>query len=600
MIKLENITFAYKGTNLETPAIKNLSMKISEGDFVGIIGQSGAGKTTFSRILNGVIPHRYQGDFYGKALINSIDTCENSLCSLSKIIGSVFQDIDSQMTSAIVEDEILFGLENFGFNKEQITSQIEYALEKTGITNLRNRQISSLSGGQKQKVAIAAIIALQPKILVLDEPTGELDPSSSKHIFSVLKELNTKYGITIVVIEQKIMLLCDYADKLAVLHKGELLCYDTVQNVLQNSEMLENVGVHCPRVVSYYNELKKVNLHLERIPLNVTEAVTFTNNLLNSKFRNTNNICDIKTTHTIQNANSSVMSVPENIDSTSQQINHIECNNLYFSRENTEIIHDISFSVKHREFIAITGENGAGKSTLANIIGGLLQEDSNTNALLLDNQEIKTIKKSSLASKRSYLFQNPDRQICKNTVKEEIEFSLQCLEENKNYKKSKEITEKIQKRVNEILKQFDFKGNEIPFLLSRGQRQRLALAMVLAVNAPLIILDEPTTGLDYKECIEIMNIIKELNKLGTTVIMICHDMEIVLDYAERIIVMANGRIIADGKTREILCNEQILTKASLCMPQITEVASKLGKNFSGMHFSHEIINKITSLLIAKN
>ena len=279
---------------------------------------------------------------------------------------------------------------------------------------------------------------------------------------------------------------------------------------------------------------------------------------------------------------------------------HVQCKNVHFSRGITEIIHGISFEIKKGEFVALTGENGAGKSTLANLIGGLLKPDGtpkkikqilkDENGIFLNGENINALRISSLASKRGFLFQNPDRQICKNTVKEEIEFSLTCIGIN---------GEELENRRNEVLKEFNFTGNEVPFLLRRGQRQRLALALVIDVAPPLLILDEPTTGLDYRECTSIMNKIKKLNKNGTTVIMICHDMELVLDYAKRMIVMANGNIIADGKTKDILHNEIILKEASLRMPQITAVAKKLGSAFDGLNFSHELVAKFCELTSSK-
>ena len=279
---------------------------------------------------------------------------------------------------------------------------------------------------------------------------------------------------------------------------------------------------------------------------------------------------------------------------------HVQCKNVHFSRGITEIIHGISFEIKKGEFVALTGENGAGKSTLANLIGGLLKPDGtpkkikqilkDENGIFINGENINALRISSLASKRGFLFQNPDRQICKNTVKEEIEFSLTCIGIN---------GEELENRRNEVLKEFNFTGNEVPFLLSRGQRQRLALALVIAVAPPLLILDEPTTGLDYRECTSIMNNIKKLNKNGTTVIMICHDMELVLDYAKRMFVMANGIIIADGKTKDILHNEIILKEASLRMPQITAVATKLGSAFDGLNFSHELVAKFCALTSSK-
>lgn len=273
MIQIQKLGFSYDGS--KSTALKNISMNIENGDFLGIIGASGAGKTTLSCAINGIIPHHYKGEYYGKVLVNGKDVFDTTPCDLALEVGSVFQDVESQITNTVVEDEILFGLENFGIDKSEIFQRLEWAMKKTGIENLREREISSLSGGQKQKVAIASIIALRPKILVLDEPTGELDPVASKNIFSILRELNEDYGMTIIVIEQKIMLLGEYAKHLAVMDKGTLLYHGKTREILMHSKELLELGVNCPRVVTFYDELAAlgtVNKEKDQICINIEEA----------------------------------------------------------------------------------------------------------------------------------------------------------------------------------------------------------------------------------------------------------------------------------------------------------------------------------------
>lgn len=280
MISIQNLSFAYSGSTV--PALKNISMEIQDGDFVGIIGASGAGKTTLSCAINGIIPHHYKGEYYGKVTVNGKDVFECDPCSIALEVGSVFQDIDSQMTCSVVEDEILFGLENFGIPKDEIEPRLEWALKETGIENLRSREISGLSGGQKQKTAVAAILALKPKILVLDEPTGELDPASSRNIFRILKDLNESYGMTIVIIEQKIMLLCEFAKKLAVIDKGSLKFFGNVRDVLKNSDGLASLGVNYPRAVDFYKCLVSRGMIPEQteICIDTKEAVSLAGGIL--------------------------------------------------------------------------------------------------------------------------------------------------------------------------------------------------------------------------------------------------------------------------------------------------------------------------------
>lgn len=252
----------------------------------------------------------------------------------------------------------------------------------------------------------------------------------------------------------------------------------------------------------------------------------------------------------------------------------IECDSVRFGYEKTkdaELIHGISLSIEDGEFVALTGENGAGKSTFSKLLAGILKPSDGK--ICVNGIDTKKAKNSMLAKTTGFLFQNPDRQLCTYTVRDEIAFGQKALKTG--------TEEEISKRTEKIIERFGFNPDEAPFSLSRGQRQRLALASIIAVEPKVMILDEPTTGLDYKECMEIMSAVKELNKNGTTVIMVCHDMELVLDFARRMIVLADGKIEADGKTLEIMRRKEILQKTCLLSPQIIQIALELEEKFPG-------------------
>ncbi len=501
MITFENFSFSY--LDAKENALKNISFSVNDGDFLGIIGSSGAGKTTLSCAINGIIPHHFKGDYYGKVTVDGQDVFDTEACSLSRIIGSVFQDIDSQMTCASVEDEILFGLENFDFEKAEIEERVNWVLTELGIENLRERDISSLSGGQKQKVAIAAILALRPKYLVLDEPTGELDPSASRNIFRILKELNQKYSLTVIVIEQKIRLLCEYASHLAFIEKGKLKFYGTVKEVLTHRNELADLGLNHERVGKVLDALADGKPAAEIIEI---EQNSF-----------------IKKESTKVSGSEAVLSLQ----------------NVSFGYDENALIENTDFSVYKGDFLALTGENGSGKSTLSKLMGGILKPAAGD--IFVNGLNTRKTRNSVLARHIGFLFQNPDRQLCCYTIKDEIAFGLKALK-----------LPDAEKRTEEILSRFGFDGDIPPFSLSRGQRQQLALASIIAVHPSIMILDEPTTGLDYKECIELMNAVRELNQAGTTVIMVCHDMEIVRDYAERMVIVGHGKILADGNPADLV------------------------------------------------
>ncbi|HML46596.1 MAG TPA: ABC transporter ATP-binding protein [Clostridia bacterium] len=270
MIDLKGVAFQDQGS--ERFALKDVNVSVAPGEFVGIIGPSGAGKTTLTQVLNGIVPHHRVGDFYGHALIAGRDTVTTLPAELARTVGSVFQDIEGQFVSAMVEDELLYALENFGFDRAEIPGRIERALEAMGIAPLRHRSLGTLSGGQKQKVALASTMALSPRLLVLDEPTGELDPQSSLQVFELLRGFQRDLGTTVVVVEQKIMLLCAFVHRLIVLKDGQVALDGPVREVLERAELLEEIGINCPRVTTLASRLKARGWYQGPAPLNVDEG----------------------------------------------------------------------------------------------------------------------------------------------------------------------------------------------------------------------------------------------------------------------------------------------------------------------------------------
>ena len=270
MIEIRNFTFKYREG--AAPVVHDIDLTIPDGSFVGITGAAGSGKSTLTYAMNGIIPHCYPGDFYGTVTVEGLDTCEASLTDISQLVGSVCQDIDSQIVSSIVEDEMLYGLENFGVPHDQIERRVTEALEDMGIADLRDRVIASLSGGQKQKVAIASILALKPRVLVLDEPTAELDPASSLSVFQLLARYAREHGTTVVVVEQKIALLSDFADMLVIVDDGSIKFADAPAAVLAHSEELLRIGVNCPRATTLMNRLSATGLYAGPVCRNVEDA----------------------------------------------------------------------------------------------------------------------------------------------------------------------------------------------------------------------------------------------------------------------------------------------------------------------------------------
>lgn len=270
MIEIKNFTFRYRES--AEPVVHDVNLAIPAGSFVGITGSAGSGKSTLTYAMNGIVPHCYPGDFYGSVTVDGMDTCEASLTDLSRVVGSVCQDVDSQIVSSIVEDEVLYGLENFGVPHEEIEGRMAQALEAMGIADLRDRVIASLSGGQKQKVAIASVLAMEPKVLMLDEPTAELDPASSLSVFTLLERYAREHGTTVVVVEQKIALLSQFADLLVIVDDGRIRFADEPKAVLEHSEELLEIGVNCPRSTTLMNRLALSGIYGGQVCCTVEEA----------------------------------------------------------------------------------------------------------------------------------------------------------------------------------------------------------------------------------------------------------------------------------------------------------------------------------------
>lgn len=568
-ISVENLSFKYK--DAQQYALKNISLHINTGDFLGIIGPSGAGKTSLASALSGAIPHHFRGEFSGRVQVESLDTFEVSLTDISQILGSVLQNIDAQLVASNVYDEMLYGLENFGVNHSEIEDIIDATLEEVGILDLKHREIITLSGGQKQKVAIAAILALRPKIMVLDEPTAALDPASTHTVYEILQKLNQDYGMTIVVIEQKVAILAQYCKHIAVMSEGALAFYGSTREVFSHSDELRAIGVDTPRVTRISNKLFNEGVSsLNALALNVKESAQ-----------------EIENIFTSQAARDSLPSFLNLQDSEKSDYPTDQCvlqfkDVDYNYPSGLKALKQVSFNLYAGELLAIVGQNGAGKTTITKLTNGLLKPSQGS--VIVCGQDTKDVRTSQIARSVSTLFQNPDYQINKNTVLEEVAFSLELLGID-----SKIATQKAL----EIIKAFDLDKDAAPFTLSRGQRQLVALASTLVTEPKVLILDEPTNGLDYKECMKVMHIVKDVQQKGCAVIMVCHDMEVVSDFASRMIVMVNGNMLANGNAQEIFMNKNVLKQAYLQAPQVMQVSQELYskgyKQFKGIYEVNDMV-----------
>ena len=571
IIEMSHVTFRYGGTAAEgeesPAALRDVSLRIGEGEFVGVIGPSGAGKSTLASVLSGAIPHHFRGELFGSTLVDGRNTCDVTLTDISQVVGSVLQDIDAQMVASVVEDELLFGLENFGVPHDQIEDRIARTLDTVGIASLRDREIATLSGGQKQKVAIAAILAMRPRVLVLDEPTAALDPASSALVFDTLRKVREE-GVTVVVIEQKVALLSEYCDRILVMSDGSLVLDGAPREVFAHADELRRIGVDSPRVARVYNSLARDGLVRGATPcLTVPEAAKLISGLVGSAARGSARAVDDARDAAFR-AGSKHVAVPRPHAVDASPVVSLKDVSFAYPGGTASVDH-LDMRVYPGEVVGIVGQNGAGKTTLTKLLNGLLRPASGTVRMAgLDTREVPT---SAIAAHCATLFQNPDYQLCKDTVLDEVAFGLTL----------QGVDEKdARERAAAVIARFGLPSDEAPFSLSRGQRQMVALASVVVTEPEVVLLDEPTSGLDYRECMTVMDTVSKMAERGCAVIMVCHDMEVVSDFAERIVVMADGRILDRGGTQQMFGDADLMRRASVRAPQVIELSQVLAHTTS--------------------
>lgn len=573
IIEMECVSFSYGTAADGAYALKDIDLSVEEGTFVGLIGPSGAGKSTLASAITGAIPHHYRGRLFGSTLVAGLDTCEASLTDIAKVAGSVLQDIDAQMVASVVEGELLFGLENFGIDHREIEGRIASALDAVGIADLRHREIATLSGGQKQKVAIAAILAMTPRVIVMDEPTSALDPASARDVFEVLRRAKELTGMTVILIEQTVALLAEYCDRVVVIDQGRIALDGTPTDVFSHGEALRAIGVDTPRTVRISNSLAEAGLAPNDSPaLTLDGAEALVAGILAPGLSKSSPIVP-RTLGDRPDARNTVDERPIIVDVAGA---------AYSYGTGQAGIEGIDLTVRAGEILAVVGQNGAGKTTFTKLLNGLIKPSAGV--VRIAGLDTRTTPVSALASHAATLFQNPDRQLCRNTVVEEISFGLEL---------QGAPADAARERARRVAATFGLPENASPFNLSRGQRQMVALASVVALEPELIILDEPTSGLDYRECMTVMETVRQRALDGAAVVMVCHDMEVVSDFADTLAVMAEGRLIEVGPSREVFANDALLAHARIAAPCVPALGKRLAARF---HPSFAHITEVADLV----
>ncbi len=546
-VSIKDLKFRYRGE--KELALDGISLDISKGEFVVVMGASEAGKSTLAACFNGLIPHYMRGAIKGDVVIQGTNTADSSVPQLAENVGIVFQDFEAQLFSTNVELEIAFGPENFAVPREEIGKRIEENLSYVGLEEFRNRPPFTLSGGQKQKLAIASVLAMQPNILVMDEPTTDLDPISKQGIFDITNQLRQRDDITLIVVEHETEEAL-HADRIALIEDGKLVRVGKMGDILREVELLEELGVMPLGIPKFFKKMDHPEL-----PLTPEEGLR--------TFQGTGwRINEEKFAQLIEKEKRSSQQSVEPL---------MRCRGLEHTYPNgVQALKGIDLDIFDGEIVAIVGQNGSGKTTLAKHLNALLmptEGDVTVNGL--NTREHGVFK---IGQKVGYVFQNPDHQIFSEMVYDEIAFGPRLREVPE---------EEVDQRVQEALEAVGLTGfeEEDPFSLTKSGRQRVAVASVLAVQPDVLILDEPTTGLDYKEQRSMMDMVRKLNDQGSTIIFVTHHMWVVAEYAHKVFVIKDGRILLDGTTREVFAQEEILKDSFLRPPHFVQFSNQLGRTF---------------------
>ncbi len=518
LYKVENLTYYYP--EAEKAALKDITLIIEEGEFILVAGGSGSGKSSLARALAGLIPDFYGGRVGGKVYFQGQDIRTMDRGKLAREVGMVFQDPEKQIVQTHVEAEIAFGLENLGLDNEEMQRRVAEVVCFMDLKQIRGAFTANLSGGQKQKLALASVLAMQPRVLVLDEPTSQLDPVSAEDILNLVKRLNEEMGFTVIMIEQRLDRCYHLADRVLLMEKGRIACDGSAREVARKTS--RDGAPFLPPVARFFAGIEAPSL-----PLTVKEG----RKLLRS-------CIIIERDMVLRPAAGKVGDSPADLAARGSAV----ClKNLWFTYTGgQEVLKDVSLDVGEGEFVAVLGENGAGKSTMLRHLTGLLRPDRGTVQVLgkdVGRNGFKEIRRHT-----AYLSQNPNDYLFQDTVEDELLFTL------------KNFGLKDTSVVDEMLDRFrlvQYRRTN-PRDLSSGERQRVALASVLVTSPGLIILDEPTRGVDFRLKAELGRFLRHETVKGRTVIVVTHDVEFAAEYAARIVMMSSGRVVSDGEKHEVL------------------------------------------------
>ena len=537
MIELKDFSFQYKAQS--EPTLKNLNLTIYKGEKVLIVGPSGSGKSTIGQCLNGIIPNIYKGTSSGQFLIQGKEAFDLSIYEKSHLVSTVLQDTDGQFIGLSVAEDLAFALENDMVELESMKSRVHTWAERLDLSKLLDHRPQDLSGGQKQRVSLAGVLIDESPILLFDEPLANLDPKSGQDIIDLIDQIHEEQGTTTIIIEHRLEdVLYRPIDRVILINQGQVLFNGSPDELLRTTLLAEN-GIREPL---YLTTLRQLGQDISKLPhLDKVEKLPLGDVSV-----------DIPTPHFEKGAEAETI---------------LELGHLNFAyREGQPILKDLSLTIPKGQRLAIVGKNGAGKSTLAKAICGFIQTEG---TYFSKGEDIKGDSVKERAERVGYVLQNPNQMISTNMIFDEVALGLRL----RNVPE-----EQIESRVHQALKTcglYEFRKWPIS-ALSYGQKKRVTIASILVLGPDVLVLDEPTAGQDQRNYTEIMDFLDELHQKGHTIVMITHDMQLMLDYSDRAVVVMDGQVLADLTPAELLTQPEILKRANLKETSIFALANRLG------------------------
>ncbi|HVN55147.1 MAG TPA: energy-coupling factor transporter ATPase [Anaerolineaceae bacterium] len=530
--------------------VTHLNLAIQRGEFVALMGENGAGKSTVCQMINGIIPNSIGGRLLGQALVNGMDTTQVSIAQLATKVGIVLEDPETQLFTTSVLGEVAFGPENLNLPVKEIHERVKWALEVVRLSGYEDRLPTALSGGQKQRLAIAANITMRPDILVLDEATSQLDPVGVEEVLSVVRELNQKYGMTILMATDASEMIARLMDRVVILDQGKLIADGTPRQIFANAKLFNQVMIRAPQVSQLANWLTSSGHPLPQFPITVEEAKEGILSIL-----------DGEPVLPVAQSATPLLAPPNG-----KPIIHVDRLEYIYPLLNVHAVRGVSFDIHRGEFVALIGQNGSGKTTVLKNLLGLLRPTRGE--VMVAGMDTRTAAVGEMARHVGFVLQNPDQQLFAETVEEEVAYGP------KNLKLDKAMIEsRVAMALN--LVGLESKRKEFPPALPKGDRAKVVIASALALDPEIIILDEPTTGQDYRGCHQIMQIAQSLHEQGRTIVFVTHYMALVAEYAQRVIVMKAGTVLLDDQTGDVFARPDIVRQADIIPPQITELGQAL-------------------------